>query len=110
VNAIATVAEQKAPKGFEHVDCDLSDCNVVIVSCGLHSFEKPQGLRPEQWPDAVRIAIERQLDTWLAGYGKLRRVKLISHGVCWSDGKREGYCFTVLHHAPKNGAACQTCT
>lgn len=44
---------------------DLAGCNVTYINVRLQEHEKPGGQRFEQWPQAVRVIMEREASAFV---------------------------------------------
>lgn len=44
---------------------DLAGCNVTYINVPLHEHEKPGGHRFEQWPEAVRCIMEKEVSAFI---------------------------------------------
>jgi hypothetical protein len=73
---------------------DLADCSCFSVLMKIGEFEKAAGHRFDQWPDAIRARMEREVAAWIER-NPTSQVKAITQGV------ENGFCILALHWRPK---------
>ncbi|KQW22121.1 hypothetical protein ASC80_01620 [Afipia sp. Root123D2] len=79
------------------VTLDLEGCNVAYINMLMNEFErdKPVGHRFEQWPEAIRVRMEKEIADWY-GRNPTASVKGITQGIC------DDMCVMAIHWRPKS--------
>jgi len=73
---------------------DLSGCNVTYINIALQEHENAGGQRFEQWPDAVRRIMEKEVASFI-GRNTGATVKAVTTGV------NDRVCVLAIHWRPK---------
>lgn len=73
---------------------DLSGCNITYINLSLQEHENPGGQRFEQWPDAVKRIMEKEVATFVE-----RNVGATVKAV--TTGVNERVCVLGIHWRPK---------
>lgn len=79
---------------FDRLSIDVRKCDLAEISCGLFAEFETAGLRPETWPAAVRVAVERETEKWIERNPD-RVIRLVSYGAT------AGAVYLALHHAAR---------
>lgn len=73
---------------------ELDGCNVVTFTMAMNEFEKPVGLRFDQWPEVIRIRLDREVIAW-AERNPAATIRAVTQGI------NERCCTLALHWKPK---------
>jgi hypothetical protein len=73
---------------------DLAGCNVSYINLRLQEHEKAGGQRFEQWPDAVKRIMEKEVASFIARNAGAA-VKAVTTGV------NDSVCVLAIHWRPK---------
>ncbi|MGY3392965.1 hypothetical protein ACVWW6_005556 [Bradyrhizobium sp. USDA 3311] len=76
------------------ITLDLAGCNVTYINVALQKHEKAGGQRFEQWPDAVRRIMEKEVALFIERNAGAT-VKAVTTGV------NERVCVLAIHWRPK---------
>jgi hypothetical protein len=74
---------------------DLDGCNVTYINMRLQEHEKPGGHRFEQWPQAVRVIMEREVNAFIERNAGAA-VRAVTTGVA------DRMCVLAIHWKPKS--------
>jgi hypothetical protein len=76
------------------VTLDLSGCNLTYINMSLQEHEKAEGQRFEQWPQAIRVRMEKEVKAFVERNAGAT-VKAVTTGV------HDRICVLAIHWRPK---------
>lgn len=98
MSAASDSADTAIVRAFDIATLGLDRCDRLEVIITLYEHETA-GLRPESWPEPVRVRLDTEIRRWLDGRSD-RVLVAVTYGI----GRVRGFprsCVAVLHHAPK---------